>query len=123
MKITGGKSDVIEYIKELQHKTSKEDRIKSEKISAYFDKLKEIGQKLGEPFVKKINIDLWELRPLKDRFMFAYIKDDTIVVLTYFRKSTQTTPKSEIERAEIRLKRFKEKGDDYDGMGRIKKRF
>ena len=44
----------------------------------------------------------WELRPLRDRILFAYVKDNTFLLLTYFIKKTQKTPAREIERAKKR---------------------
>ena len=43
--------------------------------------------------------DIWELRPGNNRVLFFYHKDDTYVLLHLFRKRTQKTPRSEIEKA------------------------
>ena len=53
--------------------------------------------------------DLWELRPLRDRFFFVYWKDDTFVLLHHFMKQTQKTPLREIEAAQRKLKDFLER--------------
>ena len=50
--------------------------------------------------------DIWELRPLDNRIMYAYWKDNTFVLLHYFNKKTQKTPKSEIQIAKNNLKDF-----------------
>ncbi len=109
-----GFSDIKEYIKNLDKNNSKDGRIKTKKIAAYFDYLEEYGQKGKEPFVKKVTDELWELRPLRDRFMYAFIKDNKIIVLSQFMKTTQETPKREIEKAKRRLNLYKERGDYYD---------
>jgi len=43
--------------------------------------------------------DLWELRPIQDRIIFAYWKDDMFILLHHFAKKTQKTPHAEIEKA------------------------
>lgn len=53
--------------------------------------------------------DIWELRPLDNRIMYAYWKDNTFVLLHYFNKKTQKTPKSEIQIAKNNLKDFLER--------------
>ena len=117
-RIIVGKSDVEDYITQVRNDSSKDGRIKFNKIAAFFDYLEEVGQKGKYPFVRKMTDDLWELRPLKDRFMYAYIDDDFIVVLTHFVKSSQETPKNEIKKAEKRLKIYKERsGSNGNGNG------
>lgn len=68
--------------------------------------LKEYGLSLNEPYIKKINENIWELRPLKDRFLFAHWNGDKFIILTHFVKSTQKTPKSEIDKANKYLKDY-----------------
>ena len=53
--------------------------------------------------------DIWELRPLDNRIMYAYWKDNTFVLLHYFNKKTKKTPKSEIQIAKNNLKDFLER--------------
>jgi len=84
-------------------KTSKSERIRSEKILTYIRVLQEYGTRAGEPFVKHIEDDIWELRPLNDRIFFFYFKDNTFVLLHHFMKKTKKTPKREIEQAKRNL--------------------
>lgn len=109
-----GKSEVLEYIEKLQKSCVKNDRIKSKKIAMYFDLLSKYGFSLNEPYIKKININIWELRPLKDRFLFAYCGKNTFIVLSHFIKQTLKTPKSEIEKA-IRLLEDYKRRSDFNG--------
>lgn len=104
---TNGKSEVKKYIQSLQGKSTKNERIKFEKIVAYIRMLKEYGLSIGEPYIKHLSNEIWELRPLRDRILFAYLTNNKIVLLSVFMKQTQKTPKSEIEKAKKYLKDYK----------------
>ena len=96
-----GDEPVKQYLGELAKKaaTSKDARIKLNKIIAYIDLLAEHGTRIGEPVTKHIDGDIWELRPLRDRVLYFFWKDDTFVLLHHFMKKTQKTPEREIEQA------------------------
>jgi phage-related protein len=96
-----GNEPVKQLLIELQAKakTSKSDRIRAEKMLTYIRVLQEYGTRAGEPFMKYIGDDLWELRPLSDRVFFIYCKDSTFVLLHHFIKKTKKTPQREIDRA------------------------
>ena len=81
-----GKSEIADYIKELNVKaaTSKECRINFNKIVAYMDMLEELGTRVGEPVTKHLDGEIWELRPLKNRFLYAYYKDNRFIILHRF---------------------------------------
>ena len=106
-----GREPTTEYLDDLRSKasTSKDDRIKSQKIDEYFDVLERMGTRAGLPYTKHIEGDLWELRPLKDRFFFAYWKDNKFIVLHHFHKTTQKTPPREIDQAKRNLDDFMER--------------
>ena len=105
-----GISEVEEYIKELRTKkeNNKDNRIKYEKIDIYLNLLTKYGLKLGEPYIKHLEKELWELRPLKDRIILANLEKNRIILLTHFIKNTRKTPRREIKRAERLLKIIKE---------------
>ena len=96
-----GFSDVENYLDELleKAKTSKEHRLNYEKIMAYLQVLSVKGTKAGKPYVKRIDEEIWELRPLKNRIFFFYKKENSYVLLHHFIKKTQKTPNKEIEKA------------------------
>jgi len=106
-----GTEPVREYLASLKAKssTSKQDRIKFTKITTYMRSLQEYGTRIGNPAVKHIDGDIWELRPLSDRIFFFYWKDDTFVLLHYFHKKTQKTPQKEIDKAIKNMKDFNER--------------
>lgn len=101
-----GKSEVKEYIKELQNKTNKDKKIKFQKIIAYIRMLQEQGLSLGEPYIKHLDEEIWELRPLRNRILFASCIDNKFVLLSIFMKQTQKTPKKEIEKAKRYLEDY-----------------
>ena len=98
-----GNRPVEEYIRELARRTDKDSRIKLNKIRAYMKALRENGTRVGEPTVKHIEGDIWELRPLSDRILFAAWDGNTFLLLSHFVKKTQKTPKREIKKALSRL--------------------
>ena len=57
------------------------------------------GTRAGEPFVKHLEDEIWELRPLRDRILFAAWNGGGFILLSYFVKKTQKTPKREIDKA------------------------
>lgn len=108
-----GRSEIIEYLQQLRkQKNNKDAKIKLSKITAYIDLLEENGLLLGQPYIKHLEDDIWELRPLRDRILFAYLTNNTFILLSQFIKQTQKTPRREIERAKRYLKDYKQRGCD-----------
>lgn len=108
-----GKSEISDYLDELEKKseTDKNARVNKDKILAYMIALGKYGTRIGKPFVKHVEGDLWELRPLKNRIFFFYWKDNRYVLLHHFIKKTQKTPKKEIEKAKSNLKDYLERNE------------
>ena len=108
-----GRKPVREYIKNLASKNDEVSKRTLTKIHEYLDVLSINGTMAGLPYVRHIEGEIWELRPLKDRIFFAAWLDGQFVLLHQFTKKTQKAPPREIEKANKRLKDFKErKGDD-----------
>lgn len=108
-----GQSEIEEYINELKKNESKDSQLKFSKITAYIRRLQNDGTRIGEKYVKHIEDDIWELRPLRDRILFAYWENNKFILLSIFMKQTRKTPRREIERAKRNLKEFL-KRRDYD---------
>ena len=100
-----GYSEIVEYIKELskKSKSNKESRIQYNKTIAYFDALQEMGTRVGEPVTKHLNGEIWELRPLKHRYLYTYYKNQTFIILHHFVKKTKKTPRKELNQAKGKL--------------------
>lgn len=107
-----GKSEVKDYIERLRQKTNKDNMIKFNKIISYVRMLREEGLNLREPYIKHIENNIWELRPLRDRILFAYYDKDTFILLSIFMKQTQKTPIREIEKAKRYLKDYMSRRDE-----------
>lgn len=118
-----GKSEIADLIKDLKQRssTNKECRINFTKIVAYLDLLEEFGTRVGEPVTKHLDGEIWELRPLRNRLLYAYYKDNKFIILHHFIKKTKKTPKREMEQAKRNLQDYLERKDDYAYMERIKK--
>lgn len=106
-----GKQPVKEYLDRLEKKSlkSKDARIKYNKIDQYIGILMEHGTAAGEPYVKHLDGEIWELRPLRDRILFFAWDGNSFILLSYFMKSTQKTPKREIEKAKCLMEDFRER--------------
>ena len=96
-----GYSELYEELQNLaeQSLTNKDCRIQLKQITLYIELLKNQGTHLPSNIAKHIIYDVWELRPGKNRVLYFYFKDNMFVLLHMFRKKTQKTPKSEIEKA------------------------
>jgi phage-related protein len=95
----------LEYLKELKESKGKNSRIKLNKINDYIQVLSEHGTNAGEPYMKHLDGDIWELRPGRERILFAWV-EDSYVLLHRFMKETQKTPSKEMETAKRRLDDF-----------------
>ena len=106
-----GNSPVLEYIEELAIRDDKEGNIKFGKVMDYIDKLRINGTRAGSNYVKHLDGEIWELRPMSDRILFGAWVENSFVLLHHFRKETQKTPRSEIEKAKNELADFKERNN------------
>ena len=109
-----GNEPVKDFIDELNSRaaTSKDARINLNKIIAYIDALSKYGTRVGEPVTKYLDGEIWELRPLSNRILYAFWKDNKFILLHHFVKKTQKTPKKELEQAKRNLKSYKERYGD-----------
>ena len=71
-----GKSEINEYLEKLRSKDDKNSKVNFEKIVSCVRSLKTEGINLGSPYVKYLRDDIWELRPIRNRILFAYYKDN-----------------------------------------------
>jgi len=109
-----GKEPVKDYLEELATKNDKDSRIKLNKIRDYIKTLSEYGTQAGEPYVKHLDGDIWELRPLRDRILFVSWVNGSYILLHQFMKKTQKTPAREIEKAKRELADLIERGVKYE---------
>ena len=102
---------IADYISELRQQsyTNKNARINFNKIVAYIDILCEKGTRVGEPITKHLDGEIWELRPLANRILYAYYKDNTFILLHHFIKKTNKTPQRELDQAKRNLAYYTER--------------
>ncbi|MCR4747927.1 MAG: type II toxin-antitoxin system RelE/ParE family toxin [Clostridiales bacterium] len=100
-----GRSSLKEYIRKLKSESirNKDSRIKFTKTVAYIDALQEMGTRMGEPVTKHLDGEIWELRPLSIRITYAFIGNNTYLLLHHFIKQTDKTPRREIEKSKREL--------------------
>ena len=104
-----GKEPVKEYLEKLAAHKDKDSRIKLAKIRDYLKMLSEYGTRAGVPYVKHLDGDIWELRPLRDRILFAAWDGESFILLHQFMKQTQKTPPREIKTAKRNLTDYRER--------------
>ena len=80
------------------------------KVYYQIERLEIEGLGVGEPIIKHIEGEIWELRPIPNRILFAVVNDRRIILLHYFRKKTQKTPRNEIEQAKREYREWVETG-------------
>lgn len=107
-----GEQPALAYLKELMGKNDKDSRIRARKMQDYINILREYGTRAGEPYIKHIEGDIWELRPTKDRVLFVAWHKGGYVILHAFEKKTQKTPEREKEKARREYADLKERGGD-----------
>mgnify|MGYP002868908735 CR=1 FL=1 len=107
-----GNSPVRDYTNELATRNDKNSQTKFKSIKYQIQRLEMFGTRNGEPIVKHIDGEIWELRPSRDRILFAAWIGDSFVLLHQFMKDTQKTPRSEIEKARRELADFKERNGE-----------
>ena len=105
-----GEQPARAYLEALLKKTDKDSRIRARKIQEYINILSQYGTFIGEPVVKHIEDDLWEMRPARDRVLFVAWHNNGYVLLHAFEKHTVKTPEREKKRAREEYKDLKERG-------------
>ena len=85
-----------------------------QEVQDYINILQAYGNTIGAPVMKHLDGEIWELRPLRDRVLFAGVVGGRYVLLHQFVKKTQKTPKREIEQAKRELEDFKRRSDLYE---------
>ena len=106
-----GREPVLEYIQALDGKKDKDSRRNVNKIYDYLDFLSQVGTSAGEPYVKHLDGEILELRPLRNRLLFAAWNGSGFIILHHFIKKTQKTPRREIEQAKRNLADYRERSD------------
>lgn len=109
-----GNEPVWEYMAELARKKDKDSRINLNKINDYIEMLSRYGTGAGEPYIKHLDGDIWELRPLRNRILFIGWVNGSFVLLHHFIKKSQKTPAREIEKAKRELADLYERGVKYE---------
>ncbi|MDR0272827.1 MAG: type II toxin-antitoxin system RelE/ParE family toxin [Clostridiales bacterium] len=109
-----GNEPIFDYIQLLNGRPDKDSRIKVNKIYEYLDVLAKHGKRAGEPYIKHLDGEIWELRPLRDRILFAAWDGKHFILLHQFMKDTQKAPPREIKQAKRNLADQRERGFDNE---------
>lgn len=109
-----GNAPVLEFVKSLEKGNGKDSRINLSKVRDYIKVLSIHGTRAGEPYVKHLEGPIWELRPLRNRILFVAMDEDGIILLHPFLKTTQKTPRREIEKAMREYQDILERKGSYE---------
>ena len=105
-----GQSPIYDFIEALSKRSDKSSRINLTKIQDYMLMLRQYGKTAGEPYMKHIDGDIWEIRPIRTRIFFAsWVGNDFILLHHFENKSTDKTPKKEIDKAKRNLADIRER--------------
>jgi phage-related protein len=106
-----GREPTLKFIQELDEKgkTSKDSRINANKIYDYIDYLSQVGKCAGEPYAKHLDGEIWELRPIRNRLLFAAWDGNSFIILHHFLKTKQKTPQREIDQAKRNLADYQDR--------------
>lgn len=105
-----GNQPALEYLQTLKKGKDKDSQIRARKMQEYINMLQEFGTFIGDPVVKHIEGDIWELRPARDRVLFVAWHNNGYVLLHCFEKHTPKTPEQEKKRARAEYADLKEGG-------------
>lgn len=109
-----GEKPVKEWIEELGRRaeTDKRARVLLKQVFYNLSRLRVEGTRAPENIVKHIDGDIYELRPGNHRIMFFGWNGNKFVLLHTFLKTTNETPKREIETAKRRMRDWKNRRGD-----------
>ncbi len=107
-----GNIPVLQYLEKLKGESGKSSRIRLNKAHKYIQALSQYGTTLPDTYVKHLEGDIWELRPGRDRVLFAGFYGGKFILLHQFVKKTQKTPKREIAKAKREFKDYIERSND-----------
>jgi len=96
-----------EFIEGIRKPGGKNSKINFSKVNDYIKILERIGLGAKLPYIKHLENEIWELRPLRNRILFGACRNNVFVLLHGFVKKSQKTPRREIEKAFLEFEDFK----------------
>lgn len=97
-KTKSGKIPVLEYLQSLAERKDKDSRIKLNKIRDYIKVLQNRGVAAGMPYIRHIEGEIYELRPIRDRVLFFTIQDGKYILLHHFMKKLRRRLKKKLKK-------------------------
>lgn len=105
-----GNCPIADWLRELDRNRCKDNQIMLKKIYYQIERLEHEGLSIGEPIVKRVDSQIWELRPLPNRIFFGSLRGNRFILLHQFRKNTNKTPRQEIDQAKREYRSWQERG-------------
>ena len=96
-----GQSQIVDWIKELDSNPTKENKSTLKKLYYQMERLEYDGTFIGEPLVKQIEGEIWELRPIPNRVFFATLEDNQLILLHQFRKNPKKHLKEKLNKLNV----------------------
>ena len=118
-----GRSEIALFLKKLcvESSESRDARELLQKTVAYLDLLEELGTLVGEPVARYLEGNIWELRALHARILFAPIGNNTLLLLDPIVANADMIPRKDIEKAKRELESYARRqrnNDDMEGSKR-----
>ena len=103
-----GNQPVLDYMRELARHESKDSRIKLNKLNDYIELLSQQGTRAGQPYIKHLDAEIWELRPLRDRIIRGLAGWELCLTASFCQKDAKDTQTRDRE-SQARVARFEGK--------------
>ncbi len=96
-------------MRELARRDDKDSRIKLNKLNDYIELLSQHGTRAGQPYIKHLDAEIWELRPLRDRILFvAWLWIKFCLAASFCQKDAKDTQTRD-RKSQARVARFEGK--------------
>lgn len=105
-KTGSGRDPVKDYIDNVSRKYGTKDVAAIHIAITLLEKHGFDANRYKKQLIKKLDKDIYELRPGDNRILFFFFDGEMFVLLHGFRKKTQKTPKHEIETAKDQMDEY-----------------
>lgn len=98
-----GNCPVADWLRELDRANSKETRCMLKKVFFQIERLQNEGLGVGEPIVKRLDEDVWELRPIPNRILFGVMKEEILSCCTNFASKAKGRQSMKLNRQNVNI--------------------
>ena len=103
-----GNQPVLDYMRQLARHDSKDSRIKLNKLNDYIELLSQHGTRAGQPYIKHLDAEIWELRPCGIGFYSCLAGWELCPTASFCQKDAKDTQTRD-RKSQARVARFEGK--------------